>query len=78
MPNKMNVLAIEINRLSVNDEDYISITDVAKAKTTGTSDDIIKIGSETEIRSSFSVFGNNSTILILNPSNSTGLKNKPV
>jgi hypothetical protein len=42
MPNKMNVLAIEINRLSVNDEDYICITDVAKAKTTGTSDDIIK------------------------------------
>jgi hypothetical protein len=42
MPNKMNVLAIEINHLTVNEEDYISITNIAKAKNTGTSDDIIK------------------------------------
>ncbi len=42
MAIKINVQDIEINRLTYHEEDYLCITDIAKAKNAGTSDDLIR------------------------------------
>jgi hypothetical protein len=74
---KIEVKGTEITIYKGVVDDYISLTDIARYKDSSNTDDIIKTGFETEIQLNYLVFGSRCIIQILNPSNSTGLENKP-
>ena len=76
---KIKVKGTEITVYSHIEEDYICITDIARHKNAERTDDLIR----NWIRNRNTIeflrhLGNSSIIRILNPSNSTGLKNRPV
>jgi hypothetical protein len=62
-------------KIAVNKNDYISLTDIAKYKDEADANDIIR--NWLRNRNTL-VSGNSSIIPILNPSNSTGLDKKQV
>ena len=77
--NKITVNNIQISVVQTNATDYICISDIAKAKEGNSSiDDIIKNWLRNRNTLEFLEHGKYSTILMLNPSNLTGLKNKQV
>ena len=70
----INVQDTSIRIVSVNDEDYISLTDMLRAKD---GDFLSQIGLETEIRSNSSEFGSGSTTPISIMADSPQLKVRP-
>ncbi|MGB3104340.1 MULTISPECIES: KilA-N domain-containing protein [Sphingobacterium] len=75
---KINVQGVDILLYQEHQNDYISLTDIARHKDSAHTDDLIKNWMRNRNTIELLGFGKVYIIPILNPSNSTGLENKLV
>lgn len=73
----INVQGTAIAIVAQQEEDYISLTDIARHRNAEHSDDLIRNCFAIGIQLSFLGYGNSLITRILIPSNSTGLECKP-
>ena len=73
---KISVQVVDIILYENKNEDFISLTDIARHKNADHTDDIVKNWMRNRTQWNFQVFGRLCTIRILNPLNSTDLKNR--